>query len=307
MDPVVPAVRTFGLSKAYRERVVLSHVTLDVPPGERFCLVGRNGSGKSTLIELIVGLKRPSDGTIEVFGQPPWDPRLKRQCAILMDRPVFPYYARVKEIVWLYAGFYAAPLDGATLIRLFELDPEQFVRHLSKGQIQRLGMLLALLGDPKLILLDEPSAGLDQQGRVLLWDTLHRSLSGNTPRTLIFATHDLAEAERWANQVGVLHEGRLMAVSSPVQLCERVIGTRRKLTLIGQDRVDDTALDGRLVRSTARIGTELALYTDAPEELLRRLSLTDPSTVIRIENVSLRDVYFRLTGEVTDDAPAVAH
>ncbi len=300
------AIRARGLTKVYRGRAVLDEVDLAIPAGERFCLVGRNGSGKSTFLEIAMGMKIATQGSLEVLGRHPLDARLKRQCALLMDRPVFPYYARVREVVWLYAGFYDDPLDGLAMLADFELDGEAYVRHLSKGQNQRLGMLLSILGNPRLILLDEPTSGLDPQGRLLLWSILGRSLGGVGPRTLVVATHDLDEAEGWASRVGILHQGRLVAVAPPDQLCREVVASRRKLTVVGAERSDlERRALGADVRATASFGAEVAFYTDEPEAVLRRLDLRDPAVELRIENVTLRDAYFRLTGEAPD-GPAKA-
>jgi ABC-2 type transport system ATP-binding protein len=305
-DAAAPAVRVSGLGKVYRGRAVLDGVDLEVATGERFCLVGRNGSGKSTLLEIVMGLKTATRGEVSVLGRHPLDRRLRGERAMLMDRAVFPYYAKVREVVWLYAGFYPRPLDGAALLKTFELDPGAFVRHLSKGQNQRLGMLLAVLGSPRLILLDEPTSGLDPQGRLLLWETFGRTAAGEGRRTLLFATHDLVEAERWADRVAIVHGGKLVAVGEPADLCRRVVGTRRKLTLLDDGR---PALGGEpipFVASVAAIGPETALYTDAPEEVLRHLDGAASAAQIRIENTSLRDVYFKLTGEVPDGPATVA-
>jgi ABC-2 type transport system ATP-binding protein len=309
MDSAAPhaaAVRATGVCKAYRGKAVLSDVDLVVPRGERFCIVGRNGSGKSTLLEIIMGLRRATSGTIEVLGRHPLDQTLRRHCAMLMDRPVFPYYAKIKEIVWLYGKFYERPLNGTALLKTFDLDPEKYVRHLSKGQIQRLGMLLVVLGRPQLMLLDEPSSGLDPQGRVLLWDTLGRASSDDSTRTLMLATHDLIEAERWADRIGVLHQGRLIAADTPARLCQQAIGATRKLTIVGDQVRALYERDGFGAWPTAFIGRELAIYADDPEAMLTRLALSDRTLQFRIENVSLRDAYFKLTGEVPDDAPTLA-
>lgn len=300
------AIRTQGLTKEYKGRPVLDRVDLAIEQGERFCLLGRNGSGKSTFLEIVMGMKVATRGTIEVLGRDPLDARLKRKCAVLMDRAVFPYYARVREVVWLYSGFYDEPLDGAALMSVFELDPDAYIRHLSKGQNQRLGMLLTVLGNPWLILLDEPTSGLDPQGRLLLWTTLRRMLGGDGRRTLVFATHDLVEAERWGTRVGILHEGQLVATASPDDLCREVIGSRRKLTVVGAPREHlEFRITDAPVNGVSSLGAEVALYTDDPEAILGRLDLADPAVEIRIENVTLRDVYFRLTGEVPD-GPAQA-
>lgn len=300
-----PAIRTVGLDKVYGDKRVLAEVDLEIPRGERFCLVGRNGSGKSTLLEIWKGLKLPTRGEVEVLGRPPLDPELKSRCAMVMDRPVYPYYARVREVIWLYAGFYPHPADGERLMRRFELEPEIYVRHLSKGQLQRLGLLLALLGNPELLLLDEPTSGLDPQARVMIWEALGASIDHGAGRTLVFATHNLHEAERWAQRIAIVHRGRLVAIDTPERLLSKTIGCQRKVTLVGEAPALDAFSsavqpNGGAVRSLARLGAETALYTDDPNEILRRLRLADERVEVRVENVTLRDAYFELTGETPD-------
>jgi len=301
-----PAIRARGLSKVYRKHTVLEDVDLEVAAGERFCLAGRNGSGKTTLLEIVMGLRRSTCGEVTVLGRQPLDQRLKGEIAMIMDRAVFPYWARVREVIWLYSGFYRQPLDPGELVKVFELDPECYVRHLSKGQNQRLGMLLAVLGNPRLIVLDEPTSGLDPQGRLLLWKIFGRGALGGSGRTHLLASHDLIEAESWADRVGILHAGRLVAVGRPEELRRRVVGTRRKVTVLAERPWEPSAEPGPGVASVAVLGSETAFYTDVPEVVLGRLGLAGGAFQIRIENVSLRDVYFRLTGEVPDATATLA-
>ena len=301
------AVRAEALSKAYGSKPVLSDVSFEVRAGERCCFVGVNGSGKSTLLELVMGLKVPSGGRLEVLGCGPSSPRLKERRVMLMDRASFPYYAKVGEIVWLYSGFYKEPRDGAALLRTFELDAGTYIRHLSKGQRQRLGIMLALLGSPRLILLDEPTSGLDPQARAKLWESLGTKLREDPRLTLIFATHDFAEAERWADRIGILHRGRLVAMRSPEEHCSASVSTRRKLTIAAGPDADPSRYLFEGVESVARVGGEITLYTDEPERVLQRVGLNGGTTQIRIESVSVKDAFFKLTGEVPDGAsnPAV--
>lgn len=296
-----PVVRTSALAKVYRKKPVLSDIDLEINAGERLCLVGNNGSGKSTLLEIIMGLKVPSSGQIEVFGRSPSDARLKGRRAMLMDRAAFPYYAKVKEIVWLYSGFHPRPVDIAALLRTYELDGDTFVRHLSKGQKQRMGIMLTLLGDPELLLLDEPTSGLDPRARLLLWQVVSDRLAEDPRRTLIFATHDLSEAEQWADRVAILHHGRLITVRSPEELCRSVIGTRRKLTIVGGQDHDIDRWQTEEVVLISRLGAEIALYTDHPERVLNAIGVADDSLQIRIENVTLKDAFLELTGEKPDE------
>lgn len=300
------AVRCVGLGKSYGDRHVLDEIDLEIPAGERCCLVGTNGSGKTTLLEIVMGLKTVTRGGVEVLGKGPTDARLKGRRAMLMDRASFPFYARVREVVWLYSGFFTRKFDAAAMLRTFDLDGDKYVRHLSKGQRQRLGILLALLGEPELILLDEPTSGLDPQARLRFWEILGGRLEDSPGVTLVFATHDLAEAEQWADRIAILHRGRLVAVRTPEELCRSAIGARRKLTIVGRSRFEAERLQVEGVASVARFGPEVALYTDQPERVLSLLPLADDSLQIRIENVSVRDAFFKLTGEVPDEAVSLA-
>lgn len=294
------AVRAAGLSKTYGSKQILSDINFEIRPGERCCFVGVNGSGKSTLLEMIMGLKVPSGGQLEVLGCSPLSPRLKEQRVMLMDRASFPYYAKVGEVVWLYSGFHDKPHDGPALLRTFELDAGAYIRHLSKGQKQRLGIMLALLGNPRLIMLDEPTSGLDPQARMKLWESLGAKLREDPQLTLLFATHDLTEAERWADRIGILHGGRLVAMRSPEEHCRSVAGARRKLTVTAGSEVDPAQYRFAEVEAVARVGGEIALYTDQPERVLRKLGINGGAVQIRIESVSVKDAFFKLTGEVPD-------
>jgi ABC-2 type transport system ATP-binding protein len=303
-DKDAVAIRTSGLGKVYEKKTVLSDINFAIRAGERCCFVGANGSGKSTLLEILMGLKTLSQGSVEVLGREPSDLWLKGRRVLLMDRMSFPYYAKVREVVWLHAGFHCVPVDVDAVLRAYDLDGNTNVRHLSKGQKQRLALLITFLGDPSLILLDEPTSGLDPQGRLKLWQIVSRKLEERPDRTLLFATHDLAEAERWADRIAVMHQGRLITLLSPEELCRTTIGRRRKLTIVGQP---GKALDGvEEIGSVAHLGTETALYTDQPERLLEKIGAAIEAFQIRIENVTVRDAFFRLTGEVPDGTPTLA-
>lgn len=300
------AVRCVDLGKVYGSQPVLSDINLEIRRGERCCFVGTNGCGKTTLLEIIMGLKVASNGNVEVLGRNPLDHKLKQQRVMLMDRPSYPYYAKVKEMVWLYAGFYPGRIDISAQLNIFELDGNSYIRHLSKGQRQRLALLLTLLGDPILILLDEPTSGLDPRARYKLWQILYDKLKGKPESTLLFATHDLSEAEHWADRIAILHRGSLVAICSPEELCRSVIGRSRKVTIIGQSSIDVTKWQNEDIASVAYLGAETALYTDHPDRVLQRIGLAGDSLQIRIENVSLRDAFFKLTGEVLNEKPTFA-
>ncbi|MEM7050579.1 MAG: ABC transporter ATP-binding protein [Acidobacteriota bacterium] len=292
-DPTSAAIAAEGLTKGYGKKAVLSQVSFRVEPGEAFALLGPNGTGKTTLLDILTGLKTPNSGRAWVLGRDPADGALKARRGVQLESFAFPFFAKVKEVIWMHQGFHRGGLDPQTLIEAFQLDTENYVRYLSKGQRQRLSLLLALLGEPELIFLDEPSSGLDPKAQSRLWEILRRAAGDST---LFFSTHDMVEAEQQADRVCILHDGRVVACGSPEQLCREAIGPRRKLVLRGVEPRVLFARGGIDRRHVMVFGSETVLYHDQPEELLRSLPIRGDLVQIQMADVSLRDVFFKLTG-----------
>lgn len=297
------AIDVQQVSKAFKNKAVLHDVSFNVAPGERFCLLGPNGCGKSTLFAILSGIRRADTGTVAILGSPPNDPNLKHHRGVQLDNSSFPYYAKVKEIVWLFAGLYPQPLDGTALLKQFQLGGDVYIRHLSKGQRQRLAILLALLCNPKLIFLDEPSSGLDPQARITMWQVVFEHLHKQPNQTLLFTTHDLDEAERFADRVAFLQQGRIVAQGNVATLLDEWVGTRMKLS-VRPNTAPDTIwsipdFPPGWVKSIVRMGAEVIFYSDCARDLVALLPPSDQAH-IRIEPVSLQDVFFKLTGEVLD-------
>jgi ABC-2 type transport system ATP-binding protein len=153
---------------------------------------------------------------VRLYGLPANDPRLKRRRAVQLESPHFPFYAKVGEIVWLFSSLAAEPRDSKELFERLRLPAGLPIRHLSKGQRQRLALLLALLLNPDFLLLDEPTSGLDPESRPGVWQLVMQHLRQGEARTLFFISHDMREAERWADRVGILHAGALAACGTPM-------------------------------------------------------------------------------------------
>jgi ABC-2 type transport system ATP-binding protein len=288
-----PPLRLEHVARAFGARHVLAGVTLTVEAGERVCLLGSNGSGKSTLVEIIAGVREPQSGRVEIYGLAATDPAARARRGLQIERPVFPHYAKVADILWLFRGFHRAT---RRTVDAFGLNPQAYIRHLSKGQRQLLAVSLALLGDPDLVVLDEPTSGLDPTMRAVLWRRVDDHLRGGDRRAILYSTHDMLEAER-ADRVAVLHNGRLAAVGRAAELRADWVGTASKVTVLpAEGRLAALLRVAALphVRSVARIESEIALYTDAPREVVAALPVQDCAR-IRIEQVSLEDVFFRIS------------
>ncbi len=208
-----PVVEVRGLVRHFKQKIALDGVSLDVPPGVVFGLVGENGAGKTTLIRHLLGLMRAAAGAVRVFGRDPVeDPVgvLSRLGYLSEDRDL-PPWMRVDELIGYSRAFYPAWDDAYAerLRKLFGLDPASRIRTLSRGEKAKAGLLAALAYRPELLLLDEPSSGLDPAVRQDILEAILRDVVSEG-RTVLFSSHLLDEIERVADVVAMIHHGRVV-------------------------------------------------------------------------------------------------
>jgi ABC-2 type transport system ATP-binding protein len=212
---VTPLALLAGVSKSFESISVLDRLDLSVDAGETVVLVGPNGAGKTTALAILLGLRRPDSGEVSLFGRDPRDPRARRQVGCTPQEASFPVTLRVCEVIELVRAHHPAARDRHTLLAEFQLaDLERRqIGGLSGGQRRRLACALAFAGDPELVVLDEPSNGLDLESRLRLWETIRASRCA-----VLLTTHSFEEAEALATRVAVLHGGRVVASGSPTAL-----------------------------------------------------------------------------------------
>jgi ABC-2 type transport system ATP-binding protein len=215
-----PAVAVDGLAMRYRERTVLDGVSLTVDAGEVVALVGPNGAGKTTTVETIEGYRRAQAGRVTVLGADPWtaDRAHRARVGLMLQDGGLDLRARPAESLRQYARFHADPLDPARLLdelglRAVEATP---YRRLSGGERQRLGFALALVGRPELLVLDEPTAGMDAEARALVRGRIGAERERGV--AVLVTSHDLADVERMADRVVVLAGGRVVAAGPAAEL-----------------------------------------------------------------------------------------
>jgi ABC-2 type transport system ATP-binding protein len=248
-----PAISVRGLRKRYGGLVVLDGLDLEVRRGELFALLGPNGAGKTTTVEILEGYRDADAGEVRVLGLDPTRdaaalrPRLG---LMLQDGGIAPQ-VRPRELLRLHAAFYADPADPDALLDLVGLAAaaDRRYRLLSGGERQRLSLALALVGRPEILVLDEPTAGMDPAAKVAV-----RELIGElraTGRTILLTTHELVDVERLADRVGVLDRGRLVALGSPAEVIaggRPVLRFRTRDPLLPEQVVDLAAvLDATLL------------------------------------------------------------
>jgi ABC-2 type transport system ATP-binding protein len=303
---VVPAIATSGLRKAYGTRVALCDLTLAVQPGEVFGFLGPNGAGKTTAMKILLGLVRPSGGEALVFGRPPGEPAARRRVGYLPEHFRFQEWATGDELLAFHgrlAGLGAAE-RAARIPELLERvglagRGGERVRRYSKGMTQRLGLALALLGGPDLVLLDEPTSALDPVGRREVRELVRELAAGGV--TVFLNSHLLTEVEAVCDRVAIVSQGRVVA-SGPLDDLAGAVTQLRVLL----DRVDRQALallarHGQVDRVE---GTAVILATeslDVAPELASELVAAGYRLygLVPVQR-SLEDVFVDLVGEVTE-------
>ncbi len=220
------ALRICGLKKAFADVQAVNGIDLEVAKGECFGLLGPNGAGKTTTIEICEGLTPADEGTVELLGLN-WisgADELRQRIGIQLQETQFPDKLTVEETLRLFRSFYRRGISLEESIKLAQLEEKRRSRvgGLSGGQKQRLAMATALVGDPEMLFLDEPTTGLDPQARRHLWDLVEEMKKAG--RTIILTTHYMEEAERLCDRVAIMDHGKVIAMGTPKELIATVGG-----------------------------------------------------------------------------------
>ena len=291
-----------AVRKSYGAFEALKGVNLEIRPGEVFAILGPNGAGKTTLVEILEGYRTRSSGEATVLGSDPGkpSPEWRARIGIVLQNTVVFDELSVQEVVEEFSRFYPHPLDVGRVIGLVGLDEKRGARcgNLSGGQKRRVDLALGLIGDPELIFLDEPTTGLDPQGRRQLWDVVRAFTA--LGKTVVLTTHYLDEAEALADRVAVIIGGRVAALGTP-----REIGGRQQgLTQVRFEAAGALAtsplpegLHGTLAPPLMTVAT--ATPTAAVVALsswARRLGF-DELPGLSVTRASLEDVYLRMVAD----------
>jgi ABC-2 type transport system ATP-binding protein len=264
-----PAAELVNASKRYGEVQALRDVSLIIQPGEVVAMLGPNGAGKTTSISLMLGTRKPTSGTARLFGMSPKDLKARSRIGVMLQESGVPGMLRVEEIVDLFRSYYPAPLPTAAAIKMAGLEEKtrSLVKDLSGGQRQRLYLALALCGNPDALFLDEPTVGMDVEGRRLFLDEIGELAAKG--RTVVLTTHYLEEADQLARRIIVIDHGKVIADSTPAEIKARVAGKR--MTFSTPSPSDESQLAGLPLKSIQIEGRRVRLLTNEPEQVLREL------------------------------------
>jgi ABC-2 type transport system ATP-binding protein len=301
------AVTVDRLSKRYGDRTVLRDVSLRVDRGEVFGLLGPNGAGKTTTLETIVGLRRPTAGTVRVLGRDPAVDRryvTERMAVQPQAATLFPTLT-VAETLDLFASFHHEARRPEEVLDELDLGEARRVRvkHLSGGQERRLLIAIALIGDPEIVVLDEPSAGLDPQARRNLWDIIRRQQERGT--TILLSTHHMDEATRVCDRIAVLVDGSIAATGAPETLVrEHAVTATVTFEIPGRTTADELRshdIPGEITVTEQGTVSLVAIETDDPDAVLRRLTFSTGLRPrgFRVAHGSLEDLFVDLANRPT--------
>lgn len=290
----VPLARLVGVTRAFGSVVALDDVTLDIAPGAIVGLLGPNGAGKTTLLSLLEGRRRPTSGTVELFGRRPSDARARQRLGCTPQETGLPDTLRVSEVLDFVAAHFDDAADRATIAAEFGLDPllRKQTGALSGGQKRRLAVALAFIGNPRLVLLDEPTTGLDVDARHTLWNALRRQHERGA--TIVVTSHYLEEIEALAERVVVIGQGRVLADDDLDGVLGRV-GLRR-VTLEHADAATVARIDG--VVRTETDGHALTAWVKDSDAFVRALVASGtPFAGLTVRRATLEEAFLTLTAD----------
>lgn len=294
-------VEVKDLVKRYGGRAVVDGVSLSVEEGEIFAILGPNGAGKTTTVEIIEGLRVPDGGTVSVMGLDPQRDRAKLRLRLgaQLQASRLPAKLRVREALDLYSSFYPSPANAEQLLDKLGLAAQRDTTFdkLSGGQQQRLSIALALIGNPRIAVLDELTTGLDPQARRATWDLIEQIR--DTGVTILLVTHFMDEAQHLADRLAIFDAGRVVAIDTPSGLVARV-DSEQRIRFRPSEPIDDRLLtDLPHVTAVSRRG-EQVVVTGTGDVLNEVTSVLAINRIVahelRVEQSGLDDAFISLTG-----------
>ena len=287
------AAQLVNATKKYGEVEALKGVSLEIASGEVVAMLGPNGAGKTTSISLLLGLRRPTSGKALLFGLDPNHLDARSRVGVMLQESGIPTMLKVREMVDLFRSYYPKPMarDRAIGMAGLEEKANALVKELSGGQRQRLYFALAVCGDPEVLFLDEPTVGMDVEGRRSFIERIAEF--AHMGRTVVLTTHYLEEADQLAKRVIVIDRGLVIADASPQEIKSKVAGKRVRFSAAALTEKD---IDGLPVTGLTIAGGTVQLLTNQPEAVLRELFRRGiEMSELEVSGADLEDAFISLT------------
>lgn len=287
------AAQLIDATKKYGAVEALKGVSLDIELGEVVAMLGPNGAGKTTSISLLLGLRKPTSGKALLFGLSPYHLDARSRVGVMLQESGIPAMLKVRELVDLFRSYYPKPMAGDRAIAMAGLEEKAGaqVKELSGGQRQRLYFALAVCGDPEVLFLDEPTVGMDVEGRRSFIERIAEF--ANLGRTVVLTTHYLEEADQLAKRVIVVDRGVVIADASPQEIKSRVAGKRVRFTA---ENLSEKDLEGLPVTTSTITDHHVQLLTNQPESVLRELFRKGIEiSELEVSGADLEDAFISLT------------
>ena len=287
------------LSKAYGEVAAVRGIDVVIAPGETVALLGPNGAGKTTTIDMLLGLTRPDSGSVTLFGMDASRAVRAGEVGAMLQTGSLIQFLSVRELVTMVGSLYPNRLDVEDVLRVAGVAEfaDRRTNKLSGGQTQRVRFAIALVSNPELLVLDEPTVALDVEGRRDFW-TAMRAFAARG-KTVVFATHYLEEADAYADRIILMARGRIVADGTPTEITARVKGRTIRATLAGADLAALAALPG--VTDVEGRGEGVGLRCSDSDAALHRLLRDHPEARdIEVRGAGLEEAFLELTGDDGD-------
>ncbi len=288
-----PVAQLIDATKKYGSVEALKGVSIDIELGDVVAMLGPNGAGKTTSISLLLGLRKPTSGKALLFGLKPDDLNARSRVGVMLQESGIPTVLKVHELVDLFRSYYPKPMARVRAIAMAGLEEKANaqVKELSGGQKQRLYFALAVCGDPDVLFLDEPTVGMDVEGRRSFIERIAEFIQMG--RTVVLTTHYLEEADQLAKRVIVIDRGLVIADASPQEIKSKVAGKRVRFASAA---LRETDLEGLPVSSSTLADHRVQLLTNQPEAVLRELfrrgvEMSD----LEVSGADLEDAFISLT------------
>jgi ABC-2 type transport system ATP-binding protein len=289
----VPAAELVNATKKYGDVEALRGVTIRIELGEVVAMLGPNGAGKTTSISLLLGLRKPTSGKALLFGLEPTNLLVRSRVGVMLQESGVPAMLKVREIVDLFRSYYPKPLprDRAIAMAGLEEKANALVKELSGGQRQRLYFALAVCGDPDVLFLDEPTVGMDVEGRRSFIERIAEF--ARMDRTVVLTTHYLEEADQLAKRVIVIDRGVVIADAPPAEIKSKVAGRRMRFIA---PAVSEKDLEGLPVTAVSITDHRVQLLTNRPEAVLRDLFQRGVDiSELEVAGADLEDAFIAMT------------